>query len=101
MPSVLTNDSTLLLTILLDADGTSQAAEGESGPARSSEPFHDFAECGCVARWEAEGGMAGLAFAAVIYIVCLSGTLAVFAGEFIRWKNADAPRVEGVSPAAG
>lgn len=42
----------------------------------------------------------GLAFAAVIYIVCLSGTLAVFVDEFIRWENADAPRVENVSPEA-
>lgn len=40
----------------------------------------------------------GLAFAAAIYIVCLSGTLAVFVDEFIRWENAGAPRVESVSP---
>ncbi len=42
----------------------------------------------------------GIAFAAVIYIVCLSGTLAVFYDEFLRWENPDAPRVEAVSPEA-
>lgn len=42
----------------------------------------------------------GLAFAAAIYIVCLSGTLAVFAREFQRWENPLAPRVETAAPAA-
>lgn len=42
----------------------------------------------------------GLAFAAIIYIICLSGTLAVFVDEFERWENADAPRVESISPEA-
>ncbi|ODA67547.1 hypothetical protein A7A08_01581 [Methyloligella halotolerans] len=35
----------------------------------------------------------GLAFAALIYIVCLSGTLAVFVMEFQRWEQPDAPLV--------
>lgn len=35
----------------------------------------------------------GLAFAAAIYLVCLSGTLAVFAREFQRWENPHAPHV--------
>ncbi|TIX51684.1 PepSY-associated TM helix domain-containing protein [Alteraurantiacibacter aquimixticola] len=42
----------------------------------------------------------GLAFAAVIYIVCLSGTLSVFVDEFERWEDANAPVVESVSPEA-
>lgn len=42
----------------------------------------------------------GLAFAAAIYIVCLSGTIAVFAREFQRWENPQAPIVREVSPAA-
>lgn len=33
----------------------------------------------------------GIAFAALIYIVCLSGTLAVFINEFDRWEQPDAP----------
>ena len=41
----------------------------------------------------------GLAFAWLIYVVCLSGTLAVFANEFKRWEQPDGPTVHGsVSP---
>lgn len=39
----------------------------------------------------------GLAFAAAIYIVCLSGSLMVFLHEFNRWENPAAPRVEHIS----
>jgi uncharacterized iron-regulated membrane protein len=35
----------------------------------------------------------GLAFAALIYIVCLSGTLTVFMYEFQRWEQPDAPLI--------
>lgn len=42
----------------------------------------------------------GLAFAAAIYVVCLSGTIAVFAKEFQRWENPQAPIVREVQPAA-
>lgn len=42
----------------------------------------------------------GLAFAAVIYLVCLTGSLAVFAREFQRWELADAPQVETIAPQA-
>ncbi len=35
----------------------------------------------------------GLAFAALIYIVCLSGTVAVFTNELQRWEQPDAPVV--------
>jgi uncharacterized iron-regulated membrane protein len=42
----------------------------------------------------------GLAFAAAIYLVCLSGSIAVFAQEFQRWERADAPRLESASPQA-
>lgn len=42
----------------------------------------------------------GLAFAAAIYIVCLSGTIAVFAREYQRWETAAAPYVTQVSPNA-
>jgi uncharacterized iron-regulated membrane protein len=40
----------------------------------------------------------GLAFAALIYVVCLSGTLCVFAHEFQRWEQPDGPVIKG--PAA-
>jgi uncharacterized iron-regulated membrane protein len=36
----------------------------------------------------------GLAFAALIYVVCLTGTLAVFAFEFQRWEQPNSPIIE-------
>ncbi|WP_294331427.1 PepSY-associated TM helix domain-containing protein [uncultured Sphingomonas sp.] len=42
----------------------------------------------------------GLAFAAVLYLVCLTGALAVFVAEFTRWENPAAPRVATLSPGA-
>lgn len=42
----------------------------------------------------------GLAFAALIYLVCLSGSIAVFAHEFQRWESATAPQVTAVTPGA-
>jgi len=37
----------------------------------------------------------GIAFAALIYIVCLTGTLTVFMHELKRWEQPDAPRIDG------
>ncbi|MCJ2185791.1 PepSY-associated TM helix domain-containing protein [Novosphingobium beihaiensis] len=45
-------------------------------------------------------GALGLAFAAVFYLICLTGTLSVFVDEFRRWENPGAPRMEQVSPDA-
>lgn len=42
----------------------------------------------------------GLAFAALIYLVCFSGSVAVFAREFQRWEQADAPAQSTVRPEA-
>lgn len=42
----------------------------------------------------------GLALGAVIYLVCLSGTLAVFVNEFQLWEQPDSPIVTTVQPAA-
>ncbi|NYI21965.1 PepSY domain-containing protein [Sphingobium indicum] len=39
----------------------------------------------------------GLAFAALLYLICLTGTIAVFANEFYRWENPDAERMEIIS----
>ncbi|MAW99726.1 MAG: hypothetical protein CMN72_08785 [Sphingomonas sp.] len=39
----------------------------------------------------------GLAFAALLYLVCLTGTIAVFAGEFQRWENPGAEHMETMS----
>jgi len=45
-------------------------------------------------------GALGLAFAALIYVVCLSGSLAVFADEFRHWESASAPDVTSVDSGA-
>lgn len=42
----------------------------------------------------------GLAFAAIIYLVCLTGSIAVFAHEFQRWEHSGTPALENVSPQA-
>jgi uncharacterized iron-regulated membrane protein len=42
----------------------------------------------------------GLAFAGLIYLVCFSGTVAVFAHEFQRWEQAAGPTLTTASPAA-
>ncbi|HEV2600626.1 PepSY-associated TM helix domain-containing protein [Sphingopyxis sp.] len=42
----------------------------------------------------------GLAFAALIYLICLSGSIAVFAHEFQRWESAAAPQLTEASPDA-
>lgn len=45
-------------------------------------------------------GILGLAFAAVIYLVCLSGTLAVFVHDLERWEQPAAPAVTHIDDAA-
>lgn len=42
----------------------------------------------------------GLAFAALIYLVCFSGSVAVFAQEFHRWERPAVPILDSVSPKA-
>ncbi|EQB31373.1 PepSY-associated TM helix domain-containing protein [Sphingobium ummariense] len=39
----------------------------------------------------------GIAFAAILYLVCLTGTVAVFLNEFQRWENPGLPRMESFS----
>lgn len=45
-------------------------------------------------------GILGLAFAAVIYLVCLSGTLAVFAHDLEKWEQPAMPAVTRLDDAA-
>lgn len=42
----------------------------------------------------------GLAFAAIIYLVCLTGSIAVFAHEFQRWEHSGTPALASASPEA-
>lgn len=67
----------------------------DQSPARSRSPSPDFVR----AVLKGHSGL-GLAFAAAIYLVCLSGVLAVFVNEFMRWENPAAPRMEAVSAEA-
>lgn len=39
----------------------------------------------------------GLAFAALLYLICLTGAAAVFANEFYRWENPGVERMESIS----
>ncbi|MCW2413367.1 MULTISPECIES: PepSY-associated TM helix domain-containing protein [unclassified Sphingobium] len=39
----------------------------------------------------------GLAFAGLLYLVCLTGAIAVFANEFYRWENPGAEHMESIS----
>jgi uncharacterized iron-regulated membrane protein len=43
-------------------------------------------------------GLIGLLFCAAIYLVCVSGTLAVLIDELTVWERPEAPRVESVTP---
>lgn len=45
-------------------------------------------------------GLLGLAFAAVIYLVCLSGMLAVFTHDFARWEQPAAPALTAIDDTA-
>lgn len=45
-------------------------------------------------------GLLGLAFAALIYLVCVSGTLAVFAHDLQRWEQPHAPVAPALDPPA-
>lgn len=42
----------------------------------------------------------GIAFAAILYLVCLTGSLSVFAQDLERWEQPDAPVLATVSDAA-
>ena len=42
----------------------------------------------------------GLAFAALIYLVCFSGSVAVFTQEFSRWEQPAGPVLHAASPKA-
>ena len=53
-----------------------------------------------VARMIESHSILGLAFAALIYIVSLTGAFTVFADEIALWENASAPTAEAATPQA-
>ena len=40
----------------------------------------------------------GLAFAALMYVLCISGTLLVLTDEMVRWDNPDTPLMVSATP---
>lgn len=67
---------------------------------RAGKPIWPKVPAGFVRSVLAGHSALGLAFAALIYLVCLSGAVAVFAHEFERWEHPAAPMVEAVTPDA-
>lgn len=72
-----------------------------SAPARKAgKPIWPKVPAGFVRAVLAGHSALGLAFAALIYLVCFSGTVAVFAHEFERWEHPTAPMTQAVAPDA-
>lgn len=45
-------------------------------------------------------GLLGIAFAAILYLVCLTGAISVFQQDFTLWEEPDLPHVDQISDAA-
>jgi uncharacterized iron-regulated membrane protein len=69
-------------------------------PRKAGKPIWPKIPAGFVRSVLAGHSALGLAFAALIYLVCFSGSVAVFAREFQRWEQADVPALTAVTPAA-
>ena len=69
-------------------------------PRKPGKPIWPKVPAGFVRSVLAGHSALGLAFAALIYVVCFSGSVAVFAREFQRWEQADAPAIAQVTPRA-
>ncbi|MDQ1193816.1 putative iron-regulated membrane protein [Brevundimonas vesicularis] len=74
----------------------------ETAPAKmkAGKPIWPKIPAGFVRSVLAGHSALGLAFAALIYLVCFSGSVAVFAREFQRWEQAANPAITTVTPAA-
>lgn len=79
---------------------TGAAPKPRSAPKKAGKPIWPKIPSGFVRSVLAGHSALGLAFAALIYLVCFSGSVAVFAREFQRWEQADAPPTSAASPAA-
>lgn len=75
-------------------------APARNAPAKKPKDLMSRIPAGFVRAVLRGHGSLGLAFAALIYLICLSGSIAVFAHEFQRWESADAPQVTSVTPDA-
>ena len=75
-------------------------ASSKPVPKKAGKPIWPKVPAGFVRSVLAGHSALGLVFAALIYRVCFSGSVAVFAREFQRWEQADVPPMTAVSPAA-
>lgn len=69
-------------------------------PRKAGKPIWPKVPPGFVRSVLAGHSALGLAFAALIYLVCFSGTVAVFAHEFQRWERPEAPQLTSIAPAS-
>ncbi|MFT4089192.1 MAG: PepSY-associated TM helix domain-containing protein [Asticcacaulis sp.] len=74
-----------------------QQSPSEKPSGNRNKPIWPKIPAGFVRAMLAGHSALGLAFAALIYVVCFSGAVAVFTEEFRQWENPSAPRVEAVS----
>lgn len=78
----------------------STEAASKPQPKKAGKPIWPKVPAGFVRSVLAGHSALGLAFAALIYLVCFSGSVAVFAREFQRWEQAGTPVLTSVTPAA-
>jgi len=69
-------------------------------PRKPGQPIWPRIPSGFVRAVLAGHSSLGLAFAALIYLVCFSGTVAVFAREFQRWERPEMAPIASVAPHA-
>lgn len=79
---------------------TEAVAKAKSAPEKAGKPIWPKIPAGFVRSVLAGHSALGLAFAALIYLVCFSGSVAVFAREFQRWEQAEVPITRTISSAA-
>lgn len=79
---------------------TEAPPKSRATPKKAGKPIWPKVPAGFVRSVLAGHSALGLAFAALIYLVCFSGSVAVFAREFQRWEQADVPPMATASPAA-
>lgn len=72
----------------------------KAAPKKAGKPIWPKIPAGFVRSVLAGHSALGLAFAALIYLVCFSGSVAVFAREFQRWERPELPVITAVTPAA-
>jgi uncharacterized iron-regulated membrane protein len=78
----------------------SPSPEARAKPARSGKPIWPRVPAEFVRAMLAGHSALGLAFAALIYLVCFSGSIAVFTQEYGRWEQPAGPILSEASPRA-